>query len=112
VEYSAIGLNKFINWLDEEGKKDELGDDLLIAMEGEGEPTPQHNEEAEKAKEKAKLKAEKKAKYKSTLHLKPPTSSMFLPFLPPTPLSFIIIIYSDIILILSLALGKTHYSWI
>lgn len=93
VKYSKIGFKKFINWLDEAGaKKEELSDDLLIVMEGEGEPTPQRAEEAEKEKEKAKLKAAKKAKYKSMLHLKPPTSSTFfiyifslIPLLFPSP---------------------------
>jgi len=79
AKYSQIGLKKFIDWLDEAGNKDELSENLLMLdVEGDGEPTPRRVEEAEKKRERAKLKAENKAKYKSMLHMKPPTSSMFL----------------------------------
>ena len=113
AKYVGIGCTKFINWLDEAGaKKDELSDDLLIAMEGEEEPTPRRLLEAEREKERAKLKAIKKAKYKSMIYLKPPTSSMFLSeFFVLIPSSFTL--SSSFAppmsnLIISLALDKTY----
>eukprot|EP00026_Physarum_polycephalum_P000140 Phypoly_transcript_00140.p1 GENE.Phypoly_transcript_00140~~Phypoly_transcript_00140.p1 ORF type:complete len:2155 (+),score=404.49 Phypoly_transcript_00140:732-6467(+) len=74
AKYTQIGMTKFINWLDEEGKKNELTDDLLLPMD-EGDLDTLRREEAEKEKEKAKIKAAKKAKYKSMHHVKPPTST-------------------------------------
>lgn len=80
-KYTEKGLKKFINWLDEDGAKKDLSDDLLIVMEPSGalEPTtPRRSAEAEKKKSKLQRKLEHKSKYKSMIHLKAPTSSMLI----------------------------------
>lgn len=89
-KYAAIGMKHFINWLDEDGAKKDLSDDLLIVMEPTAtvdEPkTPRRMEEEAKKKKRAQRKLEHTAKYKSMIHMKPPTSSM----------SFILIIIINI----------------